>query len=64
MEGGDLRWFWSGFELYERIDNVCSLQALDITEYVLTSLLQVYSVQGYLNKAGFAPAAGRSFFFF
>ncbi|KAF9048799.1 hypothetical protein BJ165DRAFT_1058650 [Panaeolus papilionaceus] len=41
MEGGDLRWFWSGFELYERIDNV-------------------YSVQGYLNKAGFAPAAAIS----
>ncbi|KAF8150926.1 hypothetical protein B0H34DRAFT_156886 [Crassisporium funariophilum] len=38
MEGGDLRWFWSGFDIYERIDNV-------------------YSVKGYHEKAGFAPAA-------
>ena len=22
MEGGDLRWFWSGFEMFERIDQV------------------------------------------
>lgn len=22
MEGGDLRWFWSKFDMYERIDNV------------------------------------------
>lgn len=24
MEGGDLRWFWSGFDMYERIDNVAA----------------------------------------
>ncbi|KAF9475479.1 hypothetical protein BDN70DRAFT_249555 [Pholiota conissans] len=41
MEGGDLRWFWSGFDMYERIDNV-------------------YSVKGYHEKAGFAPAAAVS----
>ncbi|KDR78743.1 hypothetical protein GALMADRAFT_223993 [Galerina marginata CBS 339.88] len=41
MEGGDLRWFWSGFDTYERIDNV-------------------YSVKGYHEKAGFAPAAAVS----
>ncbi|KAF8960013.1 hypothetical protein BDZ97DRAFT_1355474 [Flammula alnicola] len=41
MEGGDLRWFWSGFDMYERIDNV-------------------YSVKGYHEKAGFAPAAAIS----
>ena len=22
MEGGDLRWFWRSFDIYERIDNV------------------------------------------
>ncbi|PPQ79099.1 hypothetical protein CVT25_002892 [Psilocybe cyanescens] len=41
MEGGDLRWFWSGFDMYERIDTV-------------------YSVKGYHEKAGFAPAAAIS----
>ncbi|KIM39356.1 hypothetical protein M413DRAFT_29514 [Hebeloma cylindrosporum] len=41
MEGGDLRWFWSGFDRYERIDTV-------------------YSVKGYHEKAGFAPAAAIS----
>ncbi|KAF8173073.1 hypothetical protein BJ912DRAFT_1079605 [Pholiota molesta] len=41
MEGGDLRWFWSKFDMYERIDNV-------------------YSVKGYHEKAGFAPAAAVS----
>jgi len=41
MEGGDLRWFWSSFELFERIDHV-------------------YSVKGYHEKAGFAPAAAVS----
>ncbi|KAJ3513728.1 hypothetical protein NLJ89_g2789 [Agrocybe chaxingu] len=41
MEGGDLRWFWSGFDTYERIDNV-------------------YSVKGYHDKTGFAPAAAVS----
>ncbi|CAA7258806.1 unnamed protein product [Cyclocybe aegerita] len=41
MEGGDLRWLWSGFDTYERIDNV-------------------YSVKGYHDKAGFAPAAAVS----
>ncbi|KAF9546511.1 hypothetical protein CPC08DRAFT_376352 [Agrocybe pediades] len=41
MEGGDLRWFWRGFDRYERID-------------------KVYSVKGYHEKAGFAPAAAIS----
>jgi hypothetical protein len=22
MEGGDLRWFWRSFDIYERVDNV------------------------------------------
>ncbi|PPQ72340.1 hypothetical protein CVT26_007311 [Gymnopilus dilepis] len=41
MEGGDLRWFWRGFDLFERIDIV-------------------YSVKGFHDKAGFAPAAAVS----
>ncbi|KAF8813414.1 hypothetical protein BYT27DRAFT_7180912 [Phlegmacium glaucopus] len=41
MEGGDLRWFWTGFEMFERIDHV-------------------YSVKGYHDRAGFAPAAAIS----
>ena len=32
MEGGDLRWFWSGFDVFERIDNV-SICAILFTWY-------------------------------
>jgi len=56
MEGGDLRWFWSGFDRYERIDKVHHAPYY----YSINPLtgLKVYSVKGYHEKAGFAPAAG------
>lgn len=59
MEGGDLRWFWSGFDMYERIDNV-SLTFSSLTNCPASNflLIKVYSVKGYHEKAGFAPAAG------
>lgn len=57
MEGGDLRWFWSGFERYERIDKVLASFSVAGTS-ISSSVSQVYSVSGYHDKVGFAPAAG------
>ena len=57
MEGGDLRWFWAGFEMFERIDHV----RIFLCRFIASRNLlwsKVYSVKGYHDKAGFAPAAG------
>jgi len=59
MEGGDLRWFWSGFERYERIDKVLAPSFVSGTSISLW-VFQVYSVSGYHDRVGFAPAAGES----
>lgn len=56
MEGGDLRWFWSHFQMYERIDHV-SLSSYAVSQEF--TVVKVYSVKGYHEKAGFAPAAGK-----
>ncbi len=57
MEGGDLRWFWSGFDTIERIDKVGAFLSNQLTSLII---FQVYSVKAYHEKAGFAPAAGKS----
>ncbi|KJA20558.1 hypothetical protein HYPSUDRAFT_786980 [Hypholoma sublateritium FD-334 SS-4] len=70
MEGGDLRWFWSGFDMYERIDNVYSVKAYHakagfapaaaISNLIETSLNLIYLFMVHVSRQNIAPLFGFS----